>query len=234
MLRSTVMTPSYAKGPDLDLFELTTHQLLNRTVARFGDREALVSRHQGIRLTWRDLAAEVERIARGLAGLGLEPGDRVGVWSTNCAEWIYLHLGIAQAGLVQVNVNPAYRPHELAYVLRKSGIKALILRGSDHRTQYKEILDEALAAGPVALRHIVYLPDGTEPDSSWRDLLAGGADYRSPDNPHQVANIQYTSGTTGSPKGVLLTHRNLVNNGRMTAEGLRLSEQARVCIPLPL
>ena len=133
MLRSTVMTPSYAKGPDLGLLELTTHQLLDRTVARFGDREALVSRHQGIRLTWRELATRVEETARGLAGLGLEPGDRVGVWSTNCAEWIYLHLGIAQAGMVQVNVNPAYRPHELAYVLRKSGMKALILRASDHR-----------------------------------------------------------------------------------------------------
>ena len=95
------MTPSYAKGPDLGLLELTTHQLLDRTVARFGDREALVSRHQGIRLTWRELAAEVDQTARGLAGLGLEPGDRVGVWATNCAEWIYLHLGIARAGLVQ-------------------------------------------------------------------------------------------------------------------------------------
>ena len=180
MLRSNVMTPSYAKGPDLGLLELTTHQLLDRTVARFGDREALVSRHQGIRLTWRELAAEVDQTARGLAGLGLEPGDRVGVWATNCAEWIYLHLGIARAGLVQVNVNPAYRPHELAYVLRKSGMKALILRASDHRTQYKEILDEALAAGPVALKHIVYLPDGTEPDASWREMLANPKEFFCP------------------------------------------------------
>ncbi len=101
-------------------------------------------RHQNIRHTWSELAAEVEKTARGLIGLGLETGDRVGVWATNCAEWIYLQLGCARAGLVQVNVNPAYRAHELRYVLKKSGMKALVLRDHDSRSNYREILEEAV------------------------------------------------------------------------------------------
>src|SRR5271154_2624362 len=125
---------SYVRGPELELTTKTTHQVLRDTVGRFPDREALVVRHQSIRLTWSQLHDEVERTARGLAGLGLVPGDRVGVWATNCAEWIYLQLGCGRAGLVQVNVNPAYRAHELAYVLRKSGVKALALREKDTRS----------------------------------------------------------------------------------------------------
>src|SRR5258708_4835782 len=139
---------SYVRGPALALSDKTTHKVLAETVARFPDRDALVVCHQKIRLTWRELAAEVERTARGLIGLGLEPGDRVGVWATNCAEWIYLQLGCARAGLVQVNVNPAYRAHELAYVLRKSEMKALVLRAADARSNYKQILEDALAAQP--------------------------------------------------------------------------------------
>src|ERR1700676_3894085 len=119
---------SYSKGPALELSIQTTPQIFQATAARFPDRDALVVRQQNIRLTWRQLHDEVERTARGLIGLGLTPGDRVGVWATNCAEWIYLQLGCAQAGLVQANVNPAYRAHELAYVLLKSGMKALVLR----------------------------------------------------------------------------------------------------------
>src|ERR1700722_14553621 len=114
---------SYARGPESELTTQTTHQVLLDTVAKFPDRDALIVRHQGIRHTWRELAKEVERTARGLIGLGLAPGDRVGVWATNCAEWIYLQLGCARAVVVQVNVNPAYRAHELRYVLNKSGMK---------------------------------------------------------------------------------------------------------------
>jgi fatty-acyl-CoA synthase len=220
---------SYARGP---AFALTTHtasRVFTDTAERFADREALIVPHQKIRLTWQQLADEVEKTARGLTGLGLVPGDRVGVWATNCAEWIYLQLGCAQAGLVLVNVNPAYRAHELAYVLKRSGIKALALRASDSRSNYRQILEEA---GSVP--HVVYLGE-----ESWDNMIANGVDIpddfsKGDTNCHDVLNIQYTSGTTGSPKGVLLTHHNLVNNGRIIAHGLRYTEYDRLCSPVPM
>src|ERR1700722_2422646 len=146
---------SYAKGRPLDLTVRTTHQVLRNTAELFPNREALIACHQNIRLTWSELAGEVERTARGLVGLGLAPGDRVGVWATNCAEWVYLQLGCARAGLVQVNVNPAYRATELAYVLRKSGMKAMVLRASDARSNYRELLENARDQD-LPLRHVVY------------------------------------------------------------------------------
>ena len=221
---------SYLRGPDIELTTKTTHQILLETVSRFPDREALIVRHQGVRLTWRQLADEVERTARGLAGLGLKAGDRVGVWATNCAEWIYLQLACARAGMVQVNVNPAYRAHELAYVLKKSGMKALVLRAGDSRSNYREILEEAVRGQDLALRHVVYLGE-----DSWDRMLDGRADPGPvPTDCRAVANIQYTSGTTGSPKGVLLTHHNLMNNGRIIVVGLRYTESDRICVPVPL
>ena len=120
---------SYSRGPALAILQTTTHELVADKAARFPDHLALVSCHQRIRLTWHELAEQVERTARGLAGLGLRPGDRVGVWATNCVEWVYLQLACARAGIVQVNVNPAYRSAELEFVLRRSGMKALVLRG---------------------------------------------------------------------------------------------------------
>ncbi len=230
MLES-IPVQSYSKGPDLDLITKTAHQVLRDTVARFPDREALVVRHQNIRLTWKQLFEQVELTARGLIGLGLTPGDRVGVWATNCAEWIYLQLGCARAGLVQVNVNPAYRAHELAYVLLKSGMKALVLRAQDARSNYREILEEAVRASQgLALRHAIYLDE-----DSWDRMIGSGMDAGAgPPDCHEVVNIQYTSGTTGSPKGVLLTHHNLINNGRIAARGLRLTENDRLCVPVPM
>jgi len=221
---------SYVRGPEMALTTRTTHQILLDTAARFPDRDALIVRHQNVRLTWTRLAHEVERTARGLIGLGLSPGDRVGVWATNCAEWIYLQLGCARAGLVQVNVNPAYRAHELAYVLKKSGMKALILRAQDSRSNYREILEQALHTKDLALQHVVYLGE-----ESWDRMIAGGRDAGpGPTNCHDVANIQYTSGTTGAPKGVLLTHHNLVNNGRIIGLGLRITQNDRMCVPVPM
>jgi fatty-acyl-CoA synthase len=221
---------SYVRGPEIELTTQTTHQVLNQTADRFPDRDALIACHQNIRLTWRELAREVERTARGLIGLGLQPGDRVGVWATNCAEWIYLQLGCARAGLVQVNVNPAYRAHELSYVLKKSGMKALVLRAEDSRSSYRAILKEACSGQDLALRHVIYLEE-----DSWTRMLENGVDAGAgPQNCHEVVNIQYTSGTTGSPKGVMLTHHNLLNNALVMANGLRLTDADRLCVPVPL
>src|SRR5579872_1565078 len=119
---------SYSAGPRLTLLEKTIGQVLAESTARNPSGMAVISRHQGLRISYADLQAHAESTARGLWGLGLRPGDRVGIWSTNCAEWIYLQLATALAGMVLVNVNPAYRSHELAYVLRKSGMKAIFLR----------------------------------------------------------------------------------------------------------
>jgi fatty-acyl-CoA synthase len=153
------------------------------------------------------------------------------VWATNCAEWVYLQLGCARAGLVQVNVNPAYRATELAYVLRKSGMKAIVLRAQDARSNYRELLEEAIRSSPdIALRHVIYLGE-----DSWDRMLKAESDAgEGPVDCHEVVNIQYTSGTTGSPKGVLLTHHNLLNNGQIVAFGLHVTEQDRMCVPVPL
>lgn len=221
---------SYARGPQFALTTKTASQTFLETARRFSDREALIVPHQNIRLTWKQLAEEVEKTARGLTGLGLSPGDRVGVWATNCAEWIYLQLGCARAGLVLVNVNPAYRALELAYVLKRSGIKTLILRCEDARSKYRQILEQATRGEMLALEHVVYLGE-----ESWDTMIANGVDIPAQAiNCHDVLNIQYTSGTTGSPKGVLLTHHNLVNNGRIIAHGLRYTEQDRLCSPVPM
>lgn len=220
---------SYAKGPSAPLLDLTLSEALAQSAARFPEREALVVRHQNLRLNWREFDEAVTRVARGLAGLGLHPQDRVGIWSSNCAEWVFLQYACARAGYVLVNVNPAYRSHELSYVLGKSRMKALFLWEQDARSNYRQILEQA--RGPEqALQHVLYL--GTW---DWDAMVANGRDLPSdlvlPDQP---TNIQYTSGTTGSPKGVLLTHRNLVNNAWQTGEWMQLTEHDRFCVPFPL
>jgi fatty-acyl-CoA synthase len=221
---------SYVRGPEIELTTKTIPQAFEETAAKFADRDGLIVRHQNLRLTWRQLHDEVERTARGLIALGLQPQDRVGVWATNCAEWVYLQLGCARAGLVQVNVNPAYRAHELAYVLKRSGMKALVLRAADSRSNYREILEEAVRGQDLALRHVIYLGE-----DSWDRMIANGTDAGAgPVDCQQVTNIQYTSGTTGSPKGVLLTHHNLLNNALIVRTGLRFTEQDRMCVPVPL
>ncbi len=221
---------SYARGPEAPILEKTIPQVLAETAARYPTRDALVACHQKARLSWRELERRVEETARGLAGLGLEPGDRVGVWATNCVEWVLLQLGCARANLVLVNVNPAYRSHELAYVLRKSRMKALFLREKDARANYREILEGARQGTDLPLGHVVQLDH-----KSWEAMLAGGRDLPACEvSPEEVVNIQYTSGTTGSPKGVLLTHRNLVNNAWGLAEGMKMTADDRICSPVPL
>jgi fatty-acyl-CoA synthase len=221
---------SYSRGHDAPLIDASIWEAFAKTASRFPDREALVVRHQGVRLTFSELAAAVERTARGLAGLGIGAQDRVGVWSTNCAEWVQVHLACARLGAVLVNVNPAYRSYDLAFVLRKSRMKALFLWEKDKRSDYRAIVNDAIAGQTQALEHVIYF--GTD---GWEKMLAAGRE--APE--HRIAadeatNIQYTSGTTGSPKGVLLTHRNVLNNGAVIAAGLRMSEKDRIVVPVPL
>jgi fatty-acyl-CoA synthase len=214
----------------MPLLEKTIGQALADVSARFPDRDALISRHQNARLSWREFDRQIDRTARGLAGLGLRPPDRVGIWSSNCVEWVLLQMACARMGLVLVNVNPAYRSHDLAFVLKKSRMRALALWERDARADYQSILDEARRGQDLALQHTIWL--GTE---SWTRMLENGTGLPShnarPDDP---VNIQYTSGTTGTPKGVLLTHRNLVNNAWLAGEWLGLTEDDRICNPCPL
>src|SRR5215472_12101659 len=221
---------SYSKGPEVPLLEETIWDVFQGTAKRFPENLALVSRHQNARMTFAELSAEVERTARGLAALGLGAGDRIGVWATNCTEWILVHLACARVGAVLVNVNPSYRAFELAFVLRKSGMKALFLCEQDSRSNYRAILEEAQASEKLPLEHVVYF--GTE---SWTRLQASGIAVAARTiSPDDVTNIQYTSGTTGSPKGVLLTHRNLLNNAEVITRGMKLTERDRICVPVPL
>ena len=208
---------SYTRGAAVALLEKTVNQVFSETAGKYPDREALVVCHQNARFTWRELDREVDRTARGLAGLGLRPGDRVGIWASNCVEWILLQVASSRAGLVLVNVNPAYRSHELRFVLKKSRIRALFLHERDARADYRAILAESRNGDTLPLEHVVFI--GTD---SWRQMIEGGADVPAFEaRPDDVANIQYTSGTTGSPKGVMLTHRNLVNDALAISLGLK-------------
>src|SRR5882724_10160890 len=220
---------SYSRGPDQELWELTIGQVLDRGVERWGDSMALVSCYQSKRYTWRELRAAADAVARGLASLGIRGGDRVGLWCTNCAEWMLVHLACARAGAVLVNVNPAYRTHELAFTLQKSRMKVLFLWERDSRAEYAQILDEARSGKQLSLEDAIFF--GTD---RWEKLLEAAAEISGQVEPEDIANIQYTSGTTGQPKGVLLTHRNKVNNGRLLAQGMRFTERDRICVPLPM
>jgi fatty-acyl-CoA synthase len=221
---------SYARGVDRPLLEINLGQALGTIAAAYPDQTAVIVRHQQVRLTWAQLLELTDQVARGLVGLGLQPQDRVGIWSTNCIEWILLQHAAARAGLILVNVNPAYRSHELAYVLRKSRMRAIFLHQSDLRANYAEILTEAIGGEPVPLEHRIFL--GT---AEWHTMLERGVDYEANTAPSgDITNMQYTSGTTGAPKGVLLTHRNLLNNAELCAVQLGLTPEDRICSPVPL
>jgi len=221
---------SYLRGAAVPLLNLTLSQALAETARKFPDHEALVVCHEGVRLTWSQLDREVTRVARGLAGLGLRPGHRAGIWASNCREWVLLQYAGPRAGVILVNVNPAYRSHELRYVLAKSHIRALFLHEKDSRANYREILAESRNGDHLPLENIVWIGD-----PSWQAMIDAGTDFP-PDTatPDDVANIQYTSGTTGAPKGAMLTHHNLLNNGLVMGMGLKATEKDRICAPVPL
>jgi fatty-acyl-CoA synthase len=222
-------TQSQTRGPDRPLLNLTIGDLLHRTANRFPDRDAVVSCHQARRFTWAELSEQADRVARGLWALGIRKGDRVGLWSTNCIEWLMMHMGMARAGAALVNVNPAYRSHELQYTLTRSRMKALFLWSRDKRADYAEILGRARHALTLELRYTVFF-DSPE----WLALLDAPGQIQDRVDTSDVANIQYTSGTTGLPKGVMLTHHNIVNNGQFLAQGFHYTERDRICVPVPL
>ena len=250
------LTASYVSGTsDVPLLGLTIGQQLDATVAAYPEREALVVRQQQVRWTWREFAERVDAIAAGLLALGLQPGDRVGIWSPNNAEWVLTQFATAKAGLILVNVNPAYRLAELEYALNKVGCRALVtataFKSSDYagmlRTLAPEIDDcepGELAAERLPQLSIVVQIGGDSLAGAYRfEELAGMGGEAERARLAELAqtlqfddpiNIQFTSGTTGAPKGATLTHHNILNNGLFTARGMRLSHEDRLCIPVPL
>ncbi|PTV55889.1 MULTISPECIES: AMP-binding protein [Pseudomonas] len=248
--------PSYTRGrQDRPLLTQTIGQAFDATVARSCDSEALVSRHQGLRYSWRQLAEQVEIYARALIALGVNTGDRVGIWSPNCAQWCILQLASAKVGAILVNINPAYRVGELEYVLRQSGCRWLVcaeaFKTSDYHAMVQALVPELASARPgelaseclPQLRGVISLaanpPAGFLP---WHALAerAGQTSAEACTTRQQSlqfdqpVNIQYTSGTTGAPKGATLSHYNILNNGFMVGESLGLTARDRMVIPVPL
>jgi fatty-acyl-CoA synthase len=224
------MALSYSQGtgPAAPLLGETIGANFDRAVASFPDRDALIVRHQNVRLTYRELGENVDWTARALHGLGLRKGDRLGIWAPNCAEWVHVQFATAKLGVILVNVNPAYRSTELRYALRHSGCKALIaapeFKGSDYRAMVEEVRGDL-----PELEHVFFLGDEVH------DLVRSApAEIEWPELDFDEAiNIQYTSGTTGSPKGATLSHHNILNNGYFVGAFCNYTEQDRVCIPVP-
>ena len=207
---------------------------LRRTAARFGDRDALVVPHQSYRATYAQLVEQSEEIGRGLMSRGVQKGDRVGIWSPNRHEWVLVQYATAAIGAILVNINPAYRTSELKYALNQSGISFLILAAGFRTADYRAMLAEVKSSCP-ALKEALVLEDGW--DALKRDAAKTSIDdLREREATLQFddpINIQYTSGTTGFPKGATLTHHNILNNAFFIGETLHYSEQDRVCIPVP-
>jgi fatty-acyl-CoA synthase len=237
------------------LADMTVGQFLDATVERFADRLAVVFREQQVRRTWREFQADVDRTAAAFLSLGLEPGDRVGIWSPNRYEWLLTQFATARIGLVLVNVNPAYRTYELEYVLNKVGCRAIVtaasFKTSDYLKMLQDLAPELASSAPgtlkaarlPALQWVIRTGSGQTPGMlGFDELFARGTDTlvaRAREiglglDRHQPINIQFTSGTTGSPKGATLTHHNIVNNGRFIAQAMRLTEHDSLCIPVPL
>jgi fatty-acyl-CoA synthase len=247
---------SYVCGiSDTPLLGDTIGRSLDHAVRRWGSREALVSPSHGVRWTWKEFAERVDALAAGFLALGLERGERIGIWSLNRPEWTLTQFAAAKAGLILVTINPAYRLSELEFALKKVGCAAIVSATAFKTSQYMEMLNTLLpelanakpgklqVARLPALRMVIQIGGPPAPGTlPFEDVARmGNAEHRAQlaalgaalqfDDP---VNIQFTSGTTGSPKGVTLTHHNILNNGYFTGRAMRLTEQDRICIPVPL
>ncbi len=227
---------SYARAETTPpLIEETIGDNFARIARTYGDREALVECATGRRWTYAELDRDVDTLARGLIGAGIAKGDRVGIWAPNCAEWTLVQYASAKVGAILVNVNPSYRTHELAYALNQSGLRMLVSAESFKTSDYRGMVDE-VRHDCRALERVVYI--GT---SDWAELLAEGEGLPEDALPQRMStcantdpiNIQYTSGTTGYPKGATLSHRNILNNGFFTTELINFTPADRLCIPVP-
>jgi len=250
------LTESHVRGADRPaLLETTIDACLAAAVRRWPERPALVVRHQDVRWTYREFDRRVEAVAANLLALGLAPGERIGIWSPNNAEWVLTQFAAARAGLILVTINPAYRRHELEHVLNKVGCRALVLapafKSSDYVAMLEAIAPELAGSTPgelhaqrlPQLRTVVSTgasaPSGMLAFARLLEAPSAAASRRLAEvaatlDPRDPINIQFTSGTTGAPKGATLSHRNILNNGYFVGEAMRLSEQDRLCIPVPL
>ena len=252
------LTQSYDKGPVTPLIELTIGDFFDQMVEQHPDKDALISAHQNIRLTYRELQRKVNQLASSMIRMGLQKGDRVGIWSHNNVEWVIMQLATAKAGIILVNINPAYRIFELEYAINKVDCQVLVLmrhfRSSDYAVMLQELAPEArhqsyqnleLVQLPN-LKRVIWIdsPESTEDFSYMQKFSAWIAEGDADDpavaerakklNPNNPINIQFTSGTTGTPKGATLTHRNILNNGYFIGEAMNLTADDRLCIPVPL
>src|SRR5689334_2124908 len=220
---------SYASGTSTaPLLGETIGANFERAVARFGDREALVDVAAGRRWTYAELDADVNRLARGLLGRGIAKGDRVGIWAPNCGEWVITQYATAKIGAILVNVNPAYRTHELEYVVKQSGLSLLISAVAFKTSDYRGMIESIGFTEVAYIGEASYEDLSLEGDMSEISLRATTLAFDDP------INIQYTSGTTGFPKGATLSHHNILNNGYFVGELINYTEQDRVCLPVPL
>ena len=219
---------------DISLIGETIDQNLRKTVEKYPNKEALISVHQNYRVTYAEFYAQVTAVAKGLIALGVKQGDRVGIWSPNCYEWTLLQYATAKIGAIMVNINPAYRTSELIYVINQSGISYIFAASQFKSSNYKKMIDDAREFTET-LRKEVYWGE------SWQNFLPHGEKVTDEkllsfeekvqfDDP---VNIQYTSGTTGNPKGVTLSHHNILNNGYFIGIRMNYTEKDRVCIPVP-
>ena len=234
------MTASHAAGETSPaLLSDTIYDNLAATASRHPDSDALVSCHQGLRYSYGEFLVAVDEVARGLMALGVQPGDRVGIWSPNRAEWVLVQYATAAIGAILVNINPAYRTAELEYALGQSGVSLLVSArthaASDYQALYGEVADR------VPTTRVIWLDDAQLGPGDWGELLERAGTISADRLRRRAAllaaddpiNIQYTSGTTGFPKGATLTHRNILNNGFFVGERCRYTPADRVCIPVP-